>query len=245
MHLIHLTLFSLFFIYIDGKRRCLTNCTVTGLIGQPLHIPDRCDQYTKASDCQVDIQFHYYDRRYTVIFSTAFVEYYYRSLYITITNILSYTAMFACGNSDNCATDFARKKVVDLSNRTINARNVINQLRPLLSEHRQSPLRCYDNEECTGICKIRVKTDKNQLDQRKCAAINQPQVHVFDGGDLPILDIECNRTKCNSFETADQVKQILYQNNLTDINGRINRGQKNSVSILLLLFFINFFIQLI
>ena len=245
MRLIHLTLFVLFFICIDGKRRCLTNCTVTGFIGQPLNIPDRCDQYTTANDCQVDVQFYYYDQRYTVIFSTAFVDFYYRSLYITITNLLSYTAMFACDNSDNCATDFAQKKVIDLSNRMIDARSVINQLRPLLSEQRQSPLRCYDNEECTGICKIRIKTDKNQLDQRKCAEIEPPRVHVFDGGNLPNLDIECNRTKCNSFETADQVKQILYQQNLTDINGRINRGQKNSISILLLLFFIIFFIQFI
>ncbi|CAF1628152.1 unnamed protein product [Adineta ricciae] len=244
MRLIHLTLFSLFVICIDGKRRCLTNCTITGLIGEPFNISDRCDQYTKANDCKVEVEFNYYDQRYTVIFSTAFVDYNYRSLYITITGFLLYRATFACGNSDNCATDFARKKVVDLSNRMINTGSVIKQLRPLLSEQRQSPLQCYDNEECTGICKIRIKTDKNQLDQRKCDEMSEPRVRVLDGS-VPILDIECNRTKCNSFETVDQVKQILYQHNLTDINGRINRGQKNSISTLLLPILIILFIQLI
>ncbi|UJR19732.1 hypothetical protein I4U23_022866 [Adineta vaga] len=130
---------------------------VIGVIGQPLTIPESCGQYETADDCRVDIDFAYHDQQYKVTFATAYVSF----------------DMLSCDNNDNCAVEFAQNKVLDLGSRIFDVRNVTTQLASILLEQRQTPLRCYDDDECTS-------------------------------------------------EYFNKVKQILYQHNLTDINGQIN-----------------------
>ncbi|CAF1290300.1 unnamed protein product [Adineta steineri] len=209
----------------------------------PLSIPTSCEQRKKADSCRVAVKFYYHDRRYDVEFDTSFGNQYYRYFYILPTNYLSYTAMYACIDNDNCAIDFASKKVLDLSSRTF---NVSSQLSSFLLEDRQpfnSTLRCYDNEECvSGVCQIKYNTDNNKMDKRGCATDGIARVFVSDGSSLPSFDIECNRTKCNSPETYNEVKEILFRHNLTDINGRINSGQKSCVSPFLLIVISHLFV---
>ncbi|CAF1260808.1 unnamed protein product [Adineta steineri] len=238
--------FTLFFIYAHGKPLCLFNCTASGYIGMPLSIPTSCQQRKKANDCGVEVKFYYHERRYVVEFDTSFISHYYRSVYILPSNYLSYTAMYACSHNDNCAIDFANKKVLDLSNRTFDVGSVTRQLSNFLLEYRQPSdptLRCYDNEECvSGVCRIEYNTDNNKMSKRRCESNSIARVHVFDGGSLPSLDIECNRTRCNSPETYNEVKEILFRYNLTDINGRINGGQKSYVSTFLLIVMFHLFV---
>ncbi|CAF1363898.1 unnamed protein product [Adineta steineri] len=212
----------------------------------PLNIPTSCQQRQKADNCEVYVRFYYHDRTYAVEFGTTFISRYYRSVYILPKNYLSYTAMYSCSHNDNCAIDFANKKVLDLSNRTFNVNSVTNQLSNVLLEHRQPSdpaLRCYDNKECTsGMCQVEYDTSNNKVNKRGCEPVGIARVHVFDGGNLPSLDIECNRTRCNSPEAYNEVKQILFQHNLTDINGRINDGQKLCVPAVLLIILFHLFV---
>ena len=218
----------------DGKRLCLFNCTAFGYVGVPLYVPLSCQQRTKADACGVDVKFSYHDQRYTVEFKTSFVTNYYRSIYILPSNYLSYTAIYACSDHDNCAIDFTTKKVLDLSNRMFNVGSVTNQLATLLLEQRQPSdpaLCCYDSEQCvSGLCKVDIDTKTNKVNERTCVRDGTVRVHVFDGGSLPSLSVECNRTRCNSPENVNAVKEILFRHNLTDANGRINGGRKECVS---------------
>ncbi|CAF4299226.1 unnamed protein product [Adineta steineri] len=137
--------FTLFFINTHGKSLCLFNCTASGSIGKPLSIPTSCQQRGRAKNCQAEIIFYYNDQTYVVKFSRSPVSHYYRSLHIIPNSVLSYTAEYSCSDNDNCAIDFASKKVLDLSNRTYNIGSVTDQLSNLLVELRppsDPELRC-------------------------------------------------------------------------------------------------------
>jgi hypothetical protein len=168
------------------------------------------------------------------------VSSYSRFIYILPTNYLSYSATYACSKNNDCALDFAREKVLDLSNRTYNALIVGSKLRPLLEERQSmgSSLLCYGNQVCTGgLWQIDFDPKSNSQRKRGCNWEDIPvRVSVYDGGSYTSLDIECNRTGCNSLDTVEQVKAILAQYNLTDANGRINASPITRVSFTLLSF---------
>ncbi|CAF1182085.1 unnamed protein product [Adineta steineri] len=214
----------------------------------PLSIPTSCQQRGRAKNCQAEIIFYYNDQTYVVKFSRSPVSHYYRSLHIIPSSVLSYTAEYSCSDNDNCAIDFASKKVLDLSNRTYNIGSVTYQLSNLLLEHRppsDPELRCYNNEECVkGVCQTLYNIRTSTMSGNGCLKNTTAQVLVLDGSFDPSLTIVCNRTRCNSPETYNKVKEILFRHNLTDINGQLNGGQKSCVSVFLLIVMFNSFVFL-
>ena len=151
-------------------------------------------------------------------------------------NYLSYSATFACSNDDSCALEFAERKLTDLAKRRYNSVNVTQELAPLLEESRQNgtKLRCFDGEICEqgGMCQIVYDTKANTQSDRRCHKPDLPipaRVSVYDSGNYATIDIECDRTACNSPETMNKVKAILARHNLTDADGRIN-GSSLSVA---------------
>ena len=224
---------------IDGKRQCLTNCTVGGYMGVPLIVPDGRCAIGSGDNCQVNVRAMYHDNTYTVTFDTSYVGSYSRFIYILTTNYLSYSATYACSKNNDCALEFARNKVLDLSNRTYNAYTVGSELKPLLEDSAPtgSSLRCYGNDICTGgLCNIDYNTKSNSQRKRGCnwEQYIPVRVSVYDSGSYTSLDVDCNRTECNSLDTVSEVKRILARHNLTDADGRINGSPIAMVSLTLI-----------
>ncbi|CAF3594186.1 unnamed protein product [Rotaria socialis] len=221
----------LFLLAIDGsatKRQCLSDCTVSGLMGMPLVVPDGLCKTARGTNCEVTVRVRYHQKSYSVTFDTSYVKSYSRFIYILPSYYLSYTATYSCSSDDSCALSFAKTKVLDLSNRTYDFISIVSELRPLLEERRQAGdnLNCYDGTCLTGLCEIEYDTKSNSLRKRVCnREASIVRVSAFDSGSYATLDIECNRTNCNSPNTMAQVKRILHAYNLTDANGRINRAQ--------------------
>ena len=222
---------------IDGKRQCWKGCSVSAYMGVPLTIPDRRCNSSSGDYCQVKVWANYHDNTYSVDFDTSFVSGYSRFIYILTSNYLSYSATYSCSDNDLCALDFAKKKVLDLSNRTYNAFRIGAELSPLLNELRPvgSGLVCYDNDACTGgICEIEYDTKSNSQRKRGCNREDVPaRVSAYDSGSYASLDVNCNRTQCNSPDIIREVKVILARYNLTDANGRINGASVTMVPLIL------------
>lgn len=223
---------------IEGKRRCLTNCTISAYMGQPLIVPDGRCAVGSGDNCQAQVRATYHDNTYAVTFDTSYVSSYSRFIYILTTNYLSYSATYSCSGNNDCALEFARNKVLDLSNRTYNAYMVGLELKPLLEERRPtgSSLRCYGNDICTGgLCEIEYNPKSNAQRKRGCTWEDVPvRVSVYDSGSYTSLGVDCNRTECNSVDTVSEVKRILARHNLTDADGRINGSPIAMVSLTLI-----------
>ena len=214
------------FQYTDGKRQCPSNCTISGRFGDPLVIPDGLCTIETGSNCNAAIRFHYHENRYYLSFSTAFVSMYSRFIYALTSNYLSYSISFSCSHSNDCAMEFAKKKVLDLASRNYSSQLVGLELNPFLNEYRQpgNQLVCYDGDRCSGpVCQIEYDTKSKSSRKRGCNFEDIPaRVSVYDGGSYSTFDINCNRTACNSPETYIKIKEIFARHNLTDADGRIN-----------------------
>ena len=236
-----LPLLLLAIINIVAEPNCLYDCSLSGYHVTHLSVSGNC-KTKKANYCQVKVNYNYHSRRYDVQFDTSYVRSYSRFIYILPSNYLSYSATFSCSDNDKCALDFADKKLLDLANRTYNSIVVSRELAPLLTEARPagSVLRCYDGETCLGdgMCQIEYDTKANSQKTRGC---NTPypsvpaRVSAYDSGSYAVIDVECDRTSCNSPETMQKVKEILFRHNLTDANGRINSGLSFFASMMLII----------
>ena len=220
-----------------AKRSCLSNCYVDGLIGEPLVIPDDLCTISVGNDCEVEIDFQYDRGTYGVSFGTSFISTYSRFIYVLPSNYLTYRATYSCSKHDSCALDFAKNKVLDLGNRTYDSLRLTRELAPILQEDRPTgaALTCYDNDSCAGgVCQIEYDTTSNAQKTRRCERqYNITRVSIHDSGNYATFTVQCNRTKCNSPETLNQVKAIFARYNLTDANGRINSAHAIVTSALL------------
>ena len=185
-----------------------------------------CAQQTVGNDCQVEISFQYDKNTYSVSFDTSFIESYSRFIYVLPSNYLSYRETYSCSKHDSCALDFAKNRVLELGNRTYDSWKLTRELAPILEEARPAgrALSCYDNDDCAGgVCQIEYDTKANSQRRRRCEKeYNITRVSIYDSGNYASFEVQCNRTKCNSPETLNQVKAIFASYNLTDANGRIN-----------------------
>ena len=210
----------------DAKRSCLSKCYVGGSIGKPLVIPDGACTTAVVDDCKVDINFQYNRGTYTVSFGMSYISSYSRFIYVLPSNYLSYSETYSCSKHDSCALDFAKNRVLELGNRTYDSWKLTRELAPILEEARPAGagLSCHDNDECAGgVCLIDYDTKANSQKKRGCEKQDSiTRVSVYDSGNYASFEVQCNRTKCNSPETLNQVKAIFASYNLTDANGRIS-----------------------
>ena len=208
-----------------GALTCLSSCTITGLKGQRLNVRDSTCSSANGTACLAVVSFHYHTGEYRVMFNTAPMTGYSRSIYITPPNSLDYWTVHACSNNDTCALEFAQMKVSGLSRRDYNSSTLWAELVPILQESKAagSVLSCFDNETCVdGTCNIGYDTKSNSQIGRQCHTYSSlPNIMVRENDFSGSFDLFCNRTRCNSPQTADRVKAILTKYKLTDANGRI------------------------
>ena len=209
----------------DAKQTCLSNCTIIGILGEPLVIPDGRCFTTEAESCLADVSFQYYLGEYVVVFSTTQASFSRGFIYALPPNYLFYSTLFSCSLSPSCAFDFARKKVMEFGNRSDDALKLTAELAPILLESGPTGdgLSCFDNDPCpSGVCQIDYDTNSNSVTASRCETQSSlPRVSVYDAGTSASFTVECNRTKCNSVQTLNQVKAIFARFMLTDTNGRI------------------------
>ena len=213
-------------IDIDAVLTCLTKCTIAGSKGQPLNISSgHCSEDHTADACLAVISFEYHLGRYRVMFSTSFVTHYARLIHAIPSNYLMHITGYACSENEQCAFEFARRHVLDLSERAYNSSELSAELAPIIQEPTLgfATLTCLNNETCTGgVCQIGYDTRLNIQTEGGCEKdYNLAGVTVYDSSSNRSILVECDRTRCNSPGTLDKVKMILAKHNLTDSHGRI------------------------
>lgn len=215
----------------DGTRTCFNNCTISERQGVPLVVPDNNCSKVDADFCQAIVKIRYHSREYAVEFKIASSASESRLIFLLPSDYLGYTVTYSCSDSDSCALEFARKQVLELSDRTYNLSKLWSELAPSLEESRptEMALICSDNLECSGSCSIKYDLILNSERASECNTYATfAQVSVSDGGSYTSFEIGCTRTKCNSRDTFERVKAILASNNLTDANGRIPKESTSS-----------------
>ena len=211
----------------DAKRTCLNNCTIGGVIGTPLTVPDGSCSSAVDDYCVSFIDFQYHSNRYSVVFLVSSANLNIRRIYVVPTTDFTYEVTYSCSTHEFCALELAQNKILDLSNRTDSTRRVMNELAPIIEENRPLGVALYcdgdDGNDCSGgVCQIEYDPVLNEQREKECEP-DEPvtSVTITDGGDYASLNLQCNRTKCNSLDTLTQLKTIFAKYDLTDANGRI------------------------
>ncbi|CAF1591977.1 unnamed protein product [Rotaria sp. Silwood1] len=127
--------------------------------------------------------------------------------------------------------------------RNYNAQRIYQQIAPLIENpFRNGSIQCYDEKNQIGLCSSNqvcafiFDQKGNKVKSRGCALNTQGKVSVYDGDSYTQFDIECNRPLCNTDETFQQIKTILIEHRLIDVNGRrIAAGTKQMISYLLMI----------
>ena len=136
----------------------------------------------------------------------------------------TYTTQYTCISNDTCTLEYAQKMVMDLDNRRNTFANMSADLALILQESRPpgSTLFCYGNDNCSrAYCKIEYDTVTNTQTELDCERTINLQISVYDDSKRASFGTMCNRTRCNTVETLNQVKAIFAKYRLTDANGRI------------------------
>jgi len=229
---------------LAAEVQCITNCTVGELqFGDAFSFPGtQCQQRTVGSDCTVRVNFNYHERRYTVEFgknrsSADFI-------YISPLPYLSYTISHFCSDGTDCVFSNLQKKIDKMVRRTYNAKDIYDQLAPLIkNSSRSGPIQCYNikNEivKCSRgqICGLSYNQKEKEIRARGCHSGRDTRVFVYDSDYYTALHIDCNRNLCNDEATLTRIKTILTENALTDSNGRrLSAGTKEIFSFPLLTF---------
>ena len=207
----------------DGIRTCFNNCTISGLRGVPLVVPDKLCSKVVARYCGTSVSFLYHTGEYTVDFRIEPVAFESRLIFL-VPDHLGYSVTHSCSDTDSCALEFAQTKVLELSDRRYRPSMLWADLAPLIGKWRfqEAALTCFDNEECSGRCRIDYNMISNLEKIRGCYTFADfATVSVTDGDTSASFELGCTRTNCNSLDTFNRVKTILTSYNLTDTNGRI------------------------
>lgn len=222
--------------------QCIANCTIDGLkFGDSFSFPGgECQQRIFGSDCTIRINFNYHERQYTVELgrnrsSADFI-------YINSLPYLSYSINHYCSDRTECVFDNIQKKINKMVRRSYNAKDVYEQLAPLIeNSSRSHNIECYtmDGEviQCAHnqICGLSYNQREQEIRARGCHFGHEARVFVYDAEYYSALHIDCTRNLCNDEETLTKIKSILAQNGLTDDKGRrIAAGTKEMVSFPLL-----------
>ncbi|CAF1279566.1 unnamed protein product [Adineta steineri] len=214
--------------------RCINNCEQNFNISQPFNgFDNRCGRPVEdAYQCYVKMQFFFHLDEVTMHFITGLST---NQDFIRIepnrTQHFSYQIEYACDNFDDCARTFAEKKMIQMKEKAYNISSIFNDFDVLLSRTDTSKeLTCYDGNWATNLCSTPDKLcylEHHQIsdttDASSCPQeFNNPTVNVIvnDQGYGAGLFVRCSRHLCNTAETVNTVKQILFKHQITDKNGR-------------------------
>ena len=91
---------------------CLDPCVIDDKSPQSLVVPDGKCPTTTAAACQIRLSFQFETGSYSVTFGTASVARYVVTTEARPPNYLNTFMTYSCTDSDSCALDFAKKKLV-------------------------------------------------------------------------------------------------------------------------------------
>ena len=211
---------------------CLNNCPVTGASALPTVVPSDTCPTAVASSCQVVLNFDYRAEAYVATFSIASAATYTATIEARPSNYLISVVSYSCTDSDSCALDFAKKKLVELAARKYNLAGISTDITAILQASQQpvTTLVCADNDACVnGVCKIEFDTVSNTQKAKACEKA-PATVGVTASGSSPSgsFEVRCDLPKCNTPETLSKAKAIFVKYTLTDADGRlVEFGKRN------------------
>lgn len=210
-------------------------------MSERFHSPTNCSLIT-TNYCSVKLVFWYEHRNYTVKFSgDDFLEQHHmgdsRHFLMIETagkKFFSYDIYHYCRDADDCAVEFAKTKIAEMTRRFYNTSKIYNDLqrvlrrRPTLSQN----LACFDMNDvvrqCTvpgmsGSCQIIDDLIRHKFHRRLCLHTihESASVNIYDSESFSMMTIKCTHMLCNGPITVAAVKKILHRHNLTDIHGRL------------------------
>ena len=204
---------------------CYKTCTIRRVSPTPLDVPPGECELTIADACEILILFNYGTREYSVSLGTLRLASYIAIIEARPSNYLSSVVSYSCTDSDSCALDFAKKKLVELAARKYNLAGISAEITAIVqaSPKPTTALICADNDACpSGVCKIEFDTVSNTQMQKECG-VSSDDIGVSAGGGARTgsFDVKCNQPKCNTPETLNKAKAIFVKYNLTDADGRV------------------------
>ena len=203
-----------------------------GASALPTVVPNDTCPTAVASACQVVLNFDYKAQSYTVLFSIASAATYTAAIEARPSTYLRSVVSYSCTDSDSCALDFAKKKVVELAGRKYNLTAISTDITAIVQASQQpvTGLVCADNDACgNGVCKIEFDTVSNAQKAKACEKA-LATVGVTASGSSPSgsFEVRCDLPKCNTPETLSMAKAIFAKYTLTDADGRLIEFGKRS-----------------
>lgn len=221
--------------------QCTSNCSMMSSMSEQFLSPTNCSLIT-TTYCSVKLVFWYEHRNYTMIFSGEdFLEQHQMNdnrhfimIETTKKKFFSYDIYHHCKETDDCAVEFAKKKIVEMTSRFYNTSKLYYDLGRILRRPTSlsQNLACFDMNDvvrqCTvpgmsGSCQIVDDLIKRKFHRRLClhTLYESASVNIYDSDSFSMMTIKCTHMLCNGPITVAAVKKILNKHNLTDIHGRL------------------------
>ncbi|CAF4139114.1 unnamed protein product [Rotaria sp. Silwood2] len=228
-------------------------------MNQSFVLPPNCS-YISSNRCSVKLLFWFERRNYVVTFPGDILNddniddnRHFVMIEVAMNTFFSYDINHVCKNKDDCARNFAEKKIIAMTQRSFNISNIYTDLERILfkKESLDDDLLCFDSNEAVrqcaiagmmGSCQIIDDLIKYNIHRRTCQRHSQESasVNIYDSNSFAIMTVKCNRMLCNGPLTIEAVKNVLNHYNITDVNGRLP-GNSSRLSIKYYLFILIFF----
>ena len=225
-------------IPIASSIQCLTDCSNTlGNLSSPLIIPSTCNQTVTAASCQIFLIIDYIQGSLFYSFTTfSFIPVDKETNSIIFrfnpNNSTSFTSQFtyACYDKDNCSSIYAKTFNYSIYNHQL----LRTELESLLVSRTNDDVACFYSKQDIRQCKIptiqgacsysQVLLGNKRLTQ-SCTNTNDSlvnQIQIYDSYRSAKFDYQCNRSLCNGYLTASELKRILFKYNVTKtLDGRL------------------------
>ena len=234
--------------FIHGLQ-CTDNCSMTYSMHQPLVFPSSCGSIS-ASRCSVKLVFWHERGRYVVTFpgesstDPSLGEQRQFLMVETAANpFFSYDINHVCKDTDDCARQFAERKVLEVTRQASNLSLIFSDLARVL-RRKSTPsedLACFDSNDgirqCTvfgmiGSCQIIDDLVKRKFYRRSCVHSTRESagVNIYDTGGFAMMTVKCNRMLCNGPLTLAAVKRILHRYNISSDDGRLPSRSSRRIS---------------
>jgi tetrahydromethanopterin S-methyltransferase subunit F len=222
--------------------RCIKNCKQIFNISQPFNDSSyRCGRPAEnARLCYVKMEFFFHLDEVTMLFTIdPSINHDFIRIEPGRAKQFSYQIGYACTDFDDCARTFAEKKMIEMKEKPYNISSIHDDFDVLLGRSDTSKeLICYDGNQTTNLCSAPDKLCylehhqiTNVTDTSSCPKEYNyftASVVVRDQGNGAALLVRCSRDLCNTAETVNAVKQVLFKHQITDKNGRTRSWTTNT-----------------
>ena len=209
--------------------KCIFDCPLRDVpFGEDLRIRGRqCQQRIESDSCKIEIVLDYHQQTYAVNFPLDSDEV--ESIAITPPRRLDYEFDIECSANDDCILDDAHMRITELTRRPFNTQVVYEEIASIVTGATpEDRLQCFNTKDeivtcASGYrCEIQYDLKGQMVTQRDCGSPFAPSVLVYENPMFSSFDVVCSHSLCNTEETYQKIKSILYKNNMVDANGRIN-----------------------